>query len=360
MDDDDDYDVLTRSLQAGDNAWKELIESGIDINTRYGNGGVALIHSAARLKASAVESVLQAKADPNLEDNFCRTPLIHAAMSAPTAMLPLIAANCNVNHRAKDGANALQSLLERPYDLNEEPTVLICTRKLIAAKADVNQRSALGYSPLFFAAVNQPQCVTLLLDAGANPLLRNKYGDTARDEAAAKGAHPLVLEELFIAETDPKYVLQKFQQFGYIVLMLSASNLNTKTPIPCKNIPGPERVPKYQPYLLVIQRDRTIHKVNSVDGDSARPFFDRLDLHCKDYDVREPIELRIVANTTMHLDVLGSMFLNLERFLQSEKLDGTEFPLTIKGATPSYCPRIRVHASRLRYVHEPYEKANPT
>ena len=66
-------------------------------------------------------------------------------------------------------------------------------RMLLENEADPNQTSAKGLTPLMGAARSgHASIVELLCTAGAMPVARNEFGETAKDVAAAKGCSAIV------------------------------------------------------------------------------------------------------------------------------------------------------------------------
>lgn len=82
------------------------------------------------------------------------------------------------------GHTALHMMLQRSdhYGVQE----------LIAAGANVNRQTTLGSTPLYFAAsVDDQELVRILLDAGANPQIRDLDGKSPTDAAGPRTRHLL-------------------------------------------------------------------------------------------------------------------------------------------------------------------------
>ena len=109
----------------------------------------ALFLAITTLNRAAFDAALAAGADPNARDSFEQTPLMYSVRADQFAL----------------------------------------TRELIDAGADVNARTLSGWTPLHYAAYDavRSEVIELLLDAYANPTLRNADGATPADLAAAQG-----------------------------------------------------------------------------------------------------------------------------------------------------------------------------
>ena len=65
------------------------------------------------------------------------------------------------------------------------------------ANAVLNVQNKMGDSPLHLACWGgHPECVKLLLESGADPLLKNKAGDTARDLCKDDESASLIIKSL--------------------------------------------------------------------------------------------------------------------------------------------------------------------
>jgi ankyrin repeat protein len=109
----------------------------------------ALFLAITTLNRATFDAALAAGADPNARDSFQQTPLMYSVRADQLAL----------------------------------------TRDLIDAGADVNARTLSGWTPLHYAAYDavRTEIIELLLDAYANPTLRNADGANPADLAAAQG-----------------------------------------------------------------------------------------------------------------------------------------------------------------------------
>jgi quinoprotein dehydrogenase-associated probable ABC transporter substrate-binding protein len=210
---------------------KFLIGKGADVNKLNGQG-YAPIHTAARQKhPEMVQLLIDRKADVNEADNNGMTPLLHAVMrdDVPTIKLllahsakieqpgpegfpplslaigedkyeaakALIDAGADVNLTA--GADKLTPLMvaaaqSRPAEgamfLPDSTRPIDVAKALIDHDADVNAKSAKGVTALIVAAThNNAAMIGLLLQSGADPLIKDNQGQTALDLANLNNNH---------------------------------------------------------------------------------------------------------------------------------------------------------------------------
>lgn len=177
-----------------------------------------------------VAGCLKEGADPNTRDKYGLTPLHRAARnSAPPLIKALLDPGADVNARDKNGATPLHwaAYSSLAVSLSEAPEVV---KVLLDAGADPSARNNLGLAPLSIAAAFSktsvailnstrppqvtpysytaglskiPGFVQTLLDAGADPNTRDKYGFTPLHRAAIFSKIPAVVQVLLDAGADP-------------------------------------------------------------------------------------------------------------------------------------------------------------
>ena len=129
---------------------KAFLKNKANVNAKSKAGVTALMLAAADGHAEIVKLLLKAGADPNAQD--------------------------------KEKNSALMYLLDND-GANERGTLLQIAKLLIAAKAKVNLQNSEGDYPLLIAAsMGEKALVKLLLEAGANPRLKNKRGESAEND----------------------------------------------------------------------------------------------------------------------------------------------------------------------------------
>jgi len=161
-----------------------LIEAGADVNYAADDEDTPLTTAVRLLSRSAPELILQlleAGADPNARGEWGRTPLYWAVRRSVSAALvgALLEAGADPNAPMLNAVTPFEAAAA-----SAKPEVI---RLLAAAGADVNRRNpADGSFPLHRAVVGEEPAsrVAALLDAGANPRVRNADSDTPLHLAA--------------------------------------------------------------------------------------------------------------------------------------------------------------------------------
>ncbi len=159
-------------------ALQQLAQRGFDLNTRNPNGEGALF-LALRDGAPNVVNYLvaQKKVDVELRNSKDESPLMMAAIKGQLeAARKLIARQAEVN---KTGWTPLHYAASRPGD---DSAAMV--RLLLEHHAYIDAESPNKTTPLMMAAqYGNAGVVKLLLEEGADPLLRNQLGLTAIDFA---------------------------------------------------------------------------------------------------------------------------------------------------------------------------------
>ncbi|KAK6331269.1 hypothetical protein TWF730_004357 [Orbilia blumenaviensis] len=166
---------LHAAINAGDQYLAELLLNyGANIDIKDKNGEVPL-HTAVQVgNQDLVELLLDHSANPDIKTKIGQTPL-HTAINIENQYLVelLLNYNANINIKDKNGKVPLhaavqvgnQGLVELLLDYGE-------------ANPDINDKQ--GQTPLFTAARNgMIGIVAYLLAQGANPNIKNNWGETA-------------------------------------------------------------------------------------------------------------------------------------------------------------------------------------
>lgn len=202
-------------------AINNLIEKHIELLnwTVTDRNGLSLMHSACqRNKVDALEMfLLKSHADPNLRAKERRTPLMDAALKGDTECMALLLdpflAGAEVDAIDTNGRTALH------HTSQLEPE---CIPLLVAAGADKDRKDNQGCSPIHLSAMTDTvRCVELLVEAGADVNAENIESQTPLHVAAQFGSYkciPLLvksganLESLTIHQVSPLLMAVMFKR----------------------------------------------------------------------------------------------------------------------------------------------------
>jgi ankyrin repeat protein len=211
-----------------------LLSKGADVNATDGEGGTALMEAASRGHAGTIKMLITAKAGINAETTAGRTALsfaaggghldsvtaLLAAKADPNAGMVNLPLHCAIQSQS---TGIVEALLKAGADANrvgkvtwavagESPGAVIWTplamavrgeqteivKLLLAHKADPNNRDC---GQLIFFAVNNPDLMKALLDAGANPNVDD--GGPIRTTPLGRATDPKVIGLLLAAGANP-------------------------------------------------------------------------------------------------------------------------------------------------------------
>lgn len=152
--------------------------------------------AAMRGDAAAIRTLIQQKADVNLQQADGATALQWAAYRNDVAIADmLIAAKADVKLPNRNGATAL-----RLAAINGSPDMI---SKLLKAGASANEIGPNGETPVMFAARNgNPAALKVLIDAGADVNAKEKLRGTTPLMWAVEQAHPEAVKQLIAAGAD--------------------------------------------------------------------------------------------------------------------------------------------------------------
>ncbi len=179
--------VAKANAEIAEEEAEKAAEQAANPKTQYSDD--AFLKAAREGRIEIVSAALESGTDVNTTDLDGRAALQLAAFDGHTHVVKkLLQAGAEVNHVDSFGRSALMFASTGPY----ADTV----RALLGAGASVNDRdtSPDGFTALMFAAgEGQTEVAKLLLDASADPTLRDlKDGESARDFAAAKGFNEVI------------------------------------------------------------------------------------------------------------------------------------------------------------------------
>lgn len=173
---------------------KQLLDAGANPDTPIDHRGWTPLHYAAfHGHAKAVELLLKAKANPNIQQQIGFLPLHYSVQSLEIVKL-LLNAGADPKIPSFDG--------ETPLHLAASQGHAKAVRLFLNAGAKVCEQDKDGHTALHDAALEgHAKVVALLLNAGANPNTPNVEGETPL-HLAAKNAHKEVVELLVSRGTD--------------------------------------------------------------------------------------------------------------------------------------------------------------
>ena len=164
---------------------RQLIKEGCDVNTRGEHGRTPLIEAAREGHDQVVEELIREGAHVNVKDKYQQTALYCASWRGRCSVVKtLCAADADTNVQDHWGVTPLMRAAWRGSD------EIVC--ELIRAGASVNVVTsswwlglAAGSTALHFAAeCNKIKCGVLLVEAGADMTVRNKYSQSPLDLAS--------------------------------------------------------------------------------------------------------------------------------------------------------------------------------
>lgn len=221
---------LSNAINANDiERVKFLVEKGAELNKPDPQGWLPLNNAARQRKDGMIKTLIELGADPNLADEGGTTPLVAAAMRDHVPSIKVLLENgADVDKPGPGGFHPLalaiaearyevaKALIEGGADVSAAsggdgltPLMLIASqtspaegsrflpgsahptdiaKALIERGAEVNAQAKNGMTALMIAAThNSAPMIGLLMDAEADPTLKNAQGLTATDVAEKNG-----------------------------------------------------------------------------------------------------------------------------------------------------------------------------
>ncbi|XP_010670208.1 potassium channel SKOR isoform X2 [Beta vulgaris subsp. vulgaris] len=173
---------------------KTLINGGADLKRKDYNGRVPLHVAASRGHEAIVLFLIQEGADVNILDDFGNTPLLEAVKNGHDEVAALLYKE-GARIDLKNAGSSLSTIV-----LSGDVEVL---RRMITNGVDPNSRDYDLRTPLHVACSQGLYLMAkLLVEAGANVLLKDRQGKTPMDEARMCGHNNLIklLEDAKLAQ----------------------------------------------------------------------------------------------------------------------------------------------------------------
>jgi len=160
---------------------KKAIASEIDVNWHDSDGWTALHATVDSNNTDVAKALVDAGADVDQQNEEGLTPLHAAAMTGKTELVKsFIALGADVNIATNYGKTPLISSAAAGF--------VNTTEALLDSNASLGKADISGSTALHWAALNNKgYIVELLLQAGADPLIRNKQRYTPADSARSQG-----------------------------------------------------------------------------------------------------------------------------------------------------------------------------
>jgi ankyrin repeat protein len=189
-----------------------LLERGVDADTRDGKGRTSLFYAAELGHVEIVSRLIQKGASPNTQDDEGQTVLFRSSVDGHVEVMSLLLGNgAEVDVADEEGWTPLMVASEQGHD---EAVAL-----LLEHGADPNARDNDEFTAILQAASGgHPDIVARLLDAGADPNVQDEAdGLTAISRAAEQGnadVIKLLLERGVDPNVDDRILLSALHGFS--------------------------------------------------------------------------------------------------------------------------------------------------
>ena len=198
----EDFSKFIQAVEKGElEIVKEMLDSGLDPNTRMEDTSYPLILAAQNGHTAVVAELLDSGANIDATDSKNTTALYSASSNRHADVVKVLLehnADSNIGLELGSGFSGLTPLMEAAYEGYSE-----CVELLLQNGADVNATTRDGVSALMRAAEkNHPDCITLLLEKGADVNAKDTCGITPLMWAAGFGGDVKATQLLLDAGAD--------------------------------------------------------------------------------------------------------------------------------------------------------------
>ena len=158
-----------------------LIDHDVDVNVTNKYGQTALFPACQKGNVDVINFLLDAGSKPNITDTYCQTALMVARKNRNAdAINVLLNAGAKLNSRYVYGDNDLHKAVKQGCSKE-------VLQKTIDHGAEVNATNIYHETAIMIACVNRNVgAIHVLLNAGANPCMRDSNGDTYLHYAVVK------------------------------------------------------------------------------------------------------------------------------------------------------------------------------
>lgn len=199
---------------------RQAFSSGEFINKLYPGGETPIMFAAANNKnLNVIRTLVEIGAEVNVSDDVGLTPLMFSITTnkSPGVTYELLTLGANPLAKDKEGVSVIMYAAR-----DADPAVF---ETLLAKNADINSVTANGWSPLMYAAFQNPnlRVTEMLLEAGAEVNTKNSSGMTPLIIAAQYTKNPQILELLLRYSADTTHAVNGTRAIDYA---LKNKNLN--------------------------------------------------------------------------------------------------------------------------------------
>lgn len=183
---DPDAALLSAARRGSADAVAVALRAGADIEVRDERDRTALLLAATYDHVAVADVLVAAGADPDALDDRHDTPWLVTGVTGSVAMLEsLLPANPDLTIRNRFGGLSPIPASERGH--------VDYVRRVVQTDVDIDHVNDLGWTALLEAVIlgdggpNHQDVVRILLEAGADPGIRDRDGRTALDQARQRG-----------------------------------------------------------------------------------------------------------------------------------------------------------------------------